>query len=397
MLLCDTLTTGGAETFVLRLAHALRERGHDVLLAILRGDRIERALVDSIAPGVSIASLQLFGLPVLLRLDGIFQTLGMGFSLLRWVQQRWLARLISRYRPGVVHSHLITCDLVAAHACNEAGKRWLSTMHGDYLAMELSGSNRAARVQNFGQAIANIEVGIDAIVCITDDQQNQVRRLMPQLATRDGIHKIYNGYPRSREEATLLLPHLLREIPEDHLVIGMVARGIREKGWDVMLEGFRLANLPNAWLVLVGDGPRIAELRQLIDDSRVLFAGSVTDPLNYIRRFDIACLPSLFTTESLPTVIIEYLQQGKPVLATHVGEIPAMLRIDTPDVAGVTIPLESEAAMTKSMSASLRALGKDEALRSRLAQASLRAFEPFNMDACVHQYECLYRELMHDP
>ena len=167
--LCETLTTGGAETFVLRLAAAMQARGHGVSLAVIRGDQIERALVESIAPSVPMDAFQPGGLRQLLRVDGLLQRLGLDFSLLRWLQQRWLVRLLSRRGAGLVHSHLITSDLVAAEACPVARVPWLSTMHGDYLAFERTAGNRAARIPDFEHAVQRVEPTVGAIVCITDD------------------------------------------------------------------------------------------------------------------------------------------------------------------------------------------------------------------------------------
>lgn len=397
VLLSETLTTGGAETFVLRLAAAMAARGHPVCLAVMRGDRVEQDLVASIAPMVSLETFRPRGLRNLLRFDGLLQRLGIDFSLLRWLQQRWLSRLLSRHSNVLVHSHLITSDLVAAHACSDLCVPWLSTMHGDYLAFESSAGSRAARIPNFARAIDLIERTAGAMVCITEDQRNQLNRLMPAMAARDGIRKIYNGYPRAHApgEAGETATRLLSQIPRDALVVGMVARGIRDKGWDVLLEAARKAALPNAWLVLVGDGPRLAELRESVRDPRVVFVGNVTNPLDYIARFDIACLPSRFPSESLPTVIIEYLQQGKPVIATHVGEIPAMLCVDSDQTAGITIALDREAAMADEMCAALQTLAGDCDLRARMSQWALAAFEPFEMELCATRYEALYAEVVH--
>jgi glycosyltransferase involved in cell wall biosynthesis len=240
IILCETLTTGGAETFVLRLAAAMQARGHQVRVAVLRGDKIERDLVASIAPLVPIDAYRPLGLRNILRLDGLLQRLGVDFSWLRWLQQRWLARLLSPpAAEGIVHSHLITSDLVAAHACARVGIPWLTTIHGDYLSFERTGGSKAARVPDFPRAAYGVSRGVGAIVCITDEQLEKMRRLMPDVVRRNGFRKIYNGYPRPQRLAEKSVPEILRQIPERALVVGMVARGIRDKGWDVLLEGVR--------------------------------------------------------------------------------------------------------------------------------------------------------------
>ena len=395
ILLVETLTMGGAETFVLRLADALQRSGYEVLLAVLRGDLVDEALARSIAPDVPIACFRPRGLCGLLKLDGAFQRLKFDFSLTRWLQQRWLGRLLQIRDAQLVHSHLMTSDLVAMGACAKAGVPWISTMHGDYLAFEETGGSAPARIPRFGTAASRIERNIGAAVCITDTQQIQIARLMPDLAARGRVRKIYNGYPRlASPERSSAPPTGMGSIPGDALVVGMVARGIRQKGWDVLVEAVRLANVKNAWLVLVGDGPHIAELRRQALHERIVFTGAVLNPLDYIARFDIACLPSRFPSESLPTVIIEYLRQGKPVIATRIGEIAAMLRVGTSGAAGLTIELGAEEAMAQALADGLRALAADPVWRAQLSRAARRAFEPFDMQVCLRRYESLYAEVV---
>lgn len=393
VLLCDTLTTGGAETFVLRLAQALHDRGHDVRIAVLRGDRIESELTRSLAPDVRVLQCRPRGLRHLLRVDGLIQRIGIDFSWVRWLQSRWLIRELSERVTDIVHSHLITSDLVASLACVRTNTPWISTMHGDYLAFEATGGSLAARVPNFLRAVHFVEQSVSCIVCITEAQREQVQRLMPGLADQRGIRKIYNGYPQPTQKNEAFIPSPLKEIPPEALVVGMVSRGIQGKGWDVLLNAFRAANIPGAWLVLVGDGPRVAELRQSVQDLRVVFAGNVVNPLDYIARFDIACLPSRFPTESLPTVVIEYLAQGKPVVATHVGEIPTMLRVGSDKPAGISIRLGSEESMADEMCDALQMIAQDHDLWASMSAAAFAAFQPFDMDICVKRYEELYAEV----
>lgn len=395
VMLADTLTTGGAETFLLRMAKALQTRGHEVRVAALRGDRLEPGLIDSIASGIPVDAFRFWGMRSLMPVDGLLQSLGIDFSMLRWLQRRWLARLIERHGVQVLHSHLMISDLVASIACKTAGIPWLSTMHGDYLTYEPNGHDRAARIANFTRAVRTVERHVGVVVCITEIQQAQMRRLMPSLAVRGGLHKIYNGYPArpATDSAQHSVPKAISHIPPDALVVGMVSRGLREKGWDVLVDAARRLDKENVWLVLVGEGPRLAELRASIQDPRVVFVGNVTNPLDYIKRFDIACLPSRYTSESLPTVVIEYLQQEKPVVATGIGEIPTMLRAGSKQAAGITIAFDTEEAMAAELADVLRLLADDTALRTRLSQAAPEAFEPFDMEVCLQRYEALYAEL----
>jgi glycosyltransferase involved in cell wall biosynthesis len=387
----ETLTTGGAETFVLRLAAAFQASGMDVFIFVLRGEYTNQAMVRRMFTNGRISAAWVPLLAVILKLDGLLFRMRVNFSLLQWMQVRQLRRFIARVKPDVVHAHLLTADLVSARACGALGIPWVSTMHGDYLAMEPKGSSQAARIPNFLAACREVEQSVGQMVCITDPQVQQLQRLMPSLAAAGRISKIYNGYAANKVAfGTDDLPELLHQIPSAAFVIGMVARGIKNKGWDVLVGAFLAMGLPDAWLVLVGDGDHLQKLQATHRHPRIVFCGNVVDPLRYIARFDVACLPSQFPTESLPTVVIEYMVLGKPVIATEVGEIPAMLEALSEAPAGQLIELGDTDAMVPRMHAALRQLHHDEALRAAMGANALRAAKKFDMDACVDAYLDVY-------
>lgn len=287
-LVTETLVTGGAETFVLRLARALRDRGHYVSLFVLRGDLLDRDLLLSIAPDVPLDAFHIPLLRIVMAFDGLMYRLGLKFCLLRFLQVRCLKLYLKASNKQIVHSHLLTADIVTARACKAVGLPWVTTMHGDYLAFESEGGNRAARIQDFRAVVREVEASVKQLVSITDQQVNQLKELMPRADAQGRICKIYNGYDAPpRDSLKLSLPEVLRCIPPHAFVIGMVARGIRDKGWDVMLAAYIALDIPDAWLVLVGDGDDLQLLRTQVIHPRIIFTSTVTDPLRYIARFDL--------------------------------------------------------------------------------------------------------------
>lgn len=389
VLVSDALLTGGAETFVLRLASALQARGDSVSVFVLRPDLIDRALANQLAPGVPLKTPSLPALSWVLRVDGLLFRLGVGFSLLRWFQVRGLRSHLAKHGTEIAHSHLFPADIVTARACSAAGVSWVTTMHGDYISLESRGESRAARIPDFQRALREVESSARRLVAITEYQRNQLQRLLRGPA-RDRTSKIYNGY--AAPLSPLAPPDKLQQIPPGEFVIGMVSRGIQEKGWDALLAAFTRLHLPSSWLVLVGDGDYLRSLRDETQDPRILFIGNVLDPLRYVARFDVACLPTRCPTESLPTVVIEYLVAGKPVIATHIGEIPRMLEATTPEAAGVLIPQGSVEAMTDCLVQALSGLYTNATERSRLQANARKAAAKFDMQACVDQYVDIYTE-----
>jgi glycosyltransferase involved in cell wall biosynthesis len=391
-LVADTLSTGGAETFILRLATALQGRVRSVQLFVLRRDRIEPGLAKRVSSHIPICSARIPAIRILMRLDGLLFSIGASFSLLRWLQVRALQKHIIATNTHVLHSHLLTADLVASRAAASVGRIWLTTMHGDYLLFSQQGQSRAGRIIDAQKAFEEIARTTRHVVCITDQQVAHMSTLFPNLLSEGRLSKIYNGYSVEGDDAGRVIPPVLRGIPKQDFVIGMVSRGIREKGWDVLIRAFVELDLPRSRLVLVGNGSYLEKLRAEVRDKRIVFVGNVDDPLSYIARFDICCLPTFCQGESLPTVIIEYLLLGKPVIATNIGEIRSMLDLDTDRPAGILIELDTVDRMVSHMKKSIIDLRNDPVRRNCLSANAMSAAQKFNMETCVKSYFSLYRE-----
>ncbi len=394
LLVTETLVTGGAETFVLRLAVALRRSGMDVTLYVLRDDKIDHALIQNIASDVALEIGHIKFLRLVLKLDRILFRLRLDRSLLRWLQARRLKTYLYAKTPDVIHAHLFSSDIVTSKALEdpEMAIPWITTMHGDYQTYEASGRIDAGMIASFSSALEKIGRSVQHIVCITDQQVEQLGRLLPRLVSERRVSKIYNGYVASPLKNHLDAPAVLAHIPENAFVVGMVSRGVREKGWELLIAAFQELQLPNSWLVLVGDGEYLRTARTMKQEGNIVFVGGVPDPLRYVMRFDVGCLPTMFSAESLPTVIIEYLYLGKPVIASNVGAISAMLNIDVGRPAGLLIEIDSAEAMVKALKMTLKRIYDDEPLRERLRGNIEDALHKFDMDHCVHAYLDVYKK-----
>ncbi|MET9785384.1 glycosyltransferase [Streptomyces canus] len=96
-----------------------------------------------------------------------------------------------------------------------------------------------------------------------------------------------------------------------------VGRLCRQKGQDVLLDAWDSVSrrVPDARLVLVGDGPDQERLRSRAPRS-VLFAGSVTDTAPWYQAADLVVLPSLW--EGMALAPLEAMSCGRPVVLTDV-------------------------------------------------------------------------------
>jgi len=115
----------------------------------------------------------------------------------------------------------------------------------------------------------------------------------------------------SREEFRIQLG-----LPVDALVVGHVGSLSAPKNHDLLLQAFAqvLAQHPEAWLLLVGDGPRRGELEALAVElniaHRVNFLGLRRDVPQVLQVMDVFVMPS--THEGVPVAAVEAQAAGLP-------------------------------------------------------------------------------------
>ncbi len=122
------------------------------------------------------------------------------------------------------------------------------------------------------------------------------------------------GIARGMQEA---LQRVTRQRDDAKVRFLSVGRLAKEKRIDVMVQAFQRANLPNAELVLVGDGDQLKHLKALAgDDPNIKFLGhkkSLEDIAQELVDADVMVLVS-YRFDSQGIVIVEAAAAGLPLL-----------------------------------------------------------------------------------
>ena len=385
LLLSETLCAGGAELFVVRLANALSKGGHDVMIAVMNGEMVHPGVTGRIDPAVTVEKAFQPAKRSLHRADRMLRALRIDLPLIHRMQRRWLDAIVRRWKPDVVHSHLVKADWLAAVVKRRIGGfRHVLTVHGEQIAYtERSASPQMLQYERrlqetLGQA--------DGIAVISDEQERHFGELYQVAGT--AITRIYNGYEKPAPDAGG--PSRARlELPDDKIIFGMVSRGIPEKGWGEAIAAFECIRRDDSVLVLLGEGPFFDQLDKAPDG--VILPGFTANPIEWIRHFDVGLLPSRYVGESLPTVIVEYLMCGVPVIASDIGEIGKMMRTSDGELAGVLIAGSDSRHIIGELADAMELLADDGVLRQRLATRAIAASQKFDMAVCIEHYERLYR------
>lgn len=110
-------------------------------------------------------------------------------------------------------------------------------------------------------------------------------------------------------------------------ILGSIGSFEPRKGHSVLFEALQeLVNnsLPNAHLVMVGDGPDETMLKERVKtlglEQKVSFFPFTGEPNYVFERLDITVLPSLYK-EGLPNVLLESMSMGVPVVSSNIGGV----------------------------------------------------------------------------
>lgn len=145
------------------------------------------------------------------------------------------------------------------------------------------------------------------------------------------------GIARERVEVVRLCVDLEEYRPARPFVILIVAAFVEKKGHEVLFEAVRRLGRPDLTVWVVGgmageprvDVPRLAEAKGIA--SQVAFFGKLRGAAlrAVYHACDVFCLPSrvdsLGQAEGFPTVLIEAMAMGKPVITTRHVEIPRLV------------------------------------------------------------------------
>jgi glycosyltransferase involved in cell wall biosynthesis len=233
------------------------------------------------------------------------------------------ARLVVRVGRAVrgadiVHTHLVHADVYGALGA----RRLVSTKHNDdpfrtsaFRYVERALARRASRIITITRALARFQI---EQVGLPADKVEVIHYGLDDLPAAWGANP----------------PD---EIPQDGPLLLAVCRLEPQKGVDVAIRA--LAEIPNARLVVLGEGPQRAELEQLADD-RVHLLGRVPDVAAWLRRADILLHPVRW--EGFGLALLEAMLAALPIVATNVSSIPEIV-VD--GETGVLVPPDDPSAL----------------------------------------------------
>lgn len=181
--------------------------------------------------------------------------------------------------------------------------------------------------------------------------------------------------------------------PTKHKVftIGSVGRLAEQKGYSYLLSAMPrvLESHPETRLVLLGDGVLRSQLeeqsRQLGINNNILIAGMVDNVSEWLQEFDLFVSSSLW--EGLPTVIMEAMTAGLPVIAT---DIPGTREMISDGVNGRLIPSGDPTLLADAI---IEMIDKPQ-MRQDFCKTSQVLVKRFSIEEIAKTYLELYETLL---
>jgi glycosyltransferase involved in cell wall biosynthesis len=305
---------------------------------------------------------------------------------LRSVQR--VANVIRASRCEVVHAHHRYSSTLVPVAARLAGRPSVCTL---YSLPQQVGGRDALKERLCASAASRSR----ALIFISDAALEQFaaryRRRPSWCVLRTGIDlETWSAGPGQ-------LPRKFR-IPDGAPIVSITGALRATKGHALAIAAWHsvLSAVPEARLLIVGDGPEKATLRRQVQRAGlqhgVVFAARIDEEwerVDIVRASDIALLPSY--GEALPMALIEASACARPVVATDVGGIREVV---SDGVTGILIPPGEIAAIADA----LVDLLQDRERRIRMGQAGRTLVEErFNMHSLVRALAVIYAEATAGP
>lgn len=299
-------TSGGGERLAMQIATRLDPERFERTLCVTRWpqddvpqEALDRTVAELEAEGVRFLPLVRSG----------------RFDLRAWGR---LVRRIRRERIDVIHAHKFGSNAWAA-VLGAVARVPVVVAH------EHTWSYEGQPMRRFvdREVIARLS---DAFIAVSREDRRrmiEIERIDPDdvLFVPNGIERLPAG------DRTTVRTEL--GIPEDAPVAGTVAVMRPQKAVDVLVRAAErlLPEFPNLQMLVVGGGfekPRIeAMIEELGIGANVRLLGFRADIPDFLAALDVAVVSSRF--EGSPLSVMEYMDAGKPVVATRVGGVPDLI------------------------------------------------------------------------
>lgn len=356
----------GAENVILNLARGLREDGHIPYILCLKG-------VSKTDPEIYFQALKEGLLSKVIPCRHRFDIKVIGE----------IKKFVSVENIDIIHSHGYKGNFYGLMASKFSRVPIITTIH------LWTGETRKLRFYEYLDKRWLVK-SMNHVVLVSPTFYSDVKN--SNLGT-EHITFIPNGIDTETFNPSRVSGSVRKEFGiEKALIIGNVARFHQEKGHVQLINIFNRiqSQIPEARLLLVGDGPLRNNLKSLVRrldlQDKVIFAGVRSDLPALYKAMDIFVMPS--QKEGMPMALLEAMAMALPVVATAVGGIPYVISKDGDGV--LVEPQDADALFD-----AITSLIKDSSYRRRLGnRARAKIVSQFSLQILYKKYLEVYEKIL---
>jgi len=357
LFLITGLRLGGAEKQLLLLCQNLQKKGWDVAVAAMEtGGILKQEFLDQ---GIAVHELNIKGLSSLLA----------GY--------KGFAKLVSRFRPAIIHAHMV---------------------HANFLATIFKTFNSKNKLvitaHNITEGSTLLMIGYRLLKSIPDWATHVSLEAYDAYVARHYFSpKRSSHIPNAIDTGWFNPDNFARDnirkamgFGHDTFIFFAAGRLHHQKNFELLIRAFQRAKLiDNAVLVIAGEGPLEAELKQLCTQLEIVesvrFLGRRTDMASLFAMSDCFVLTSDF--EGFGLVVAEAMAMQKPVIATDCGGVREVL-----GGLGTLVGVSDLPALTTAMQnvQDQKSANEPKEMRAHIA-------ENYDVEKVVKQWERLYYSL----
>ena len=301
-----------------------------------------------------------------------------------------ISEVIDRYDLDVIHMHYAiphaVCGILARQMSKKKDVGIVTTLHGTDITV----------LGHDMSLVSAIKFGIDHSDIATSVSNSLTEETYQLINPESEIQTVYNFVDETRfntDERTEIKRKLKEKlnIPESAKVLMHTSNFRKIKNVDDIVRTFHeTAKEIDCHLVLVGDGPDMYSIRQLVAnlgiEDRVHFSGQQSDVSSYYKLSDAFLL--LSAKESFGLAMLEAMYCGAIPVGSTAGGISEVIQHGK---TGYVV----EIGDYKQAAQHLIKLFNDDALYEEMQANMLKDVkERFNMDSIVTEYENLYTKLL---
>jgi glycosyltransferase involved in cell wall biosynthesis len=298
-----------------------------------------------------------------------------------------LSEYINDLRIDFVSTHVWWSDKIAYLALKDVTRKpkWIITMHGCYENL----MQDPLIDRDFCDIAPKTLQSASAVFYIADKNLQYIKSIKLDDVK---LLKVNNGYLLPDKIAVPSRKEL--NLTHQDFVFLLAARGIKEKGWleaikSIIKYNAIINNLNdrNVHLAMIGESEYLDKLQNEFAKYDYLhFLGTRSNIEPWIALCDACLFPTYFISESQPLSLIEFLAQGKPCIATDIGDIRSMLSGDKNNIAGILLPFNEKGIKIEFITDAIRKMVTDKEWYLKAKVNAKAAANKYAMNVVAEKY-----------